>query len=305
MHFYTRSGNSEHPDETWSDWAGPYSNANHDVVASPPARYVQWKAVLSTSGNASPTLDEVTLTYLNQNLAPQIHSLNVSSTSERTGAGGGAMGLSLGGGISVSAVSSQAFGGSPQATAAGKSPITLTWQAEDPNGDQLVFSLYLKATDERDWHLLKDKIRQATYSIDPATLADGKYVARLVASDEESNPPDLARRSELLSAPFWIDNSPPDIEVVKQSATGSAAEIQFSAEDATSPLRAAEVSLDGKSWQDILSDDGIVDTRKETFTIKYPHLAPGEHIVTLRASDTSGNIGVGKAIIIISGGATQ
>lgn len=93
--------------------------------------------------------------------------------------------------------------------------------------------------------------------------------------------------------------------MAKQSVSGSAAEIQFSAEDATSPLRAAEVSLDGKSWQDILSDNGVVDSRKETFTVKYPHLAPGEHIVTLRASDTSGNIGVGKAIILIPGGATQ
>ena len=306
MQFYTRSGNSEHPDETWSDWAGPYSGANDDAVTSPPARYIQWKAVLRASGeNATPTLDEVTLTYLNQNLPPQIHSLNVSTTSERTGAGGGTVGLSLGGGISVGVSSSPVFGGPALSTPAGKTPITLTWQAEDPNGDQLVYSLYLKATDERDWHLLKDKIRQSTYSIDPATLADGKYVARLVASDEESNPPDLARRSELLSAPFWIDNSPPDIEVVRQSMSGSAAEVQFSAEDGTSPLRAAEVSLDGKSWQDILSDDGIVDSRKETFTIKYPHLANGEHIITLRASDTSGNIGVGKAIVLIPGGATQ
>ena len=53
MQFYTRSGNSEHPDETWSDWAGPYSNAHDDAVTSPPARYIQWKSVLRTSGTAS------------------------------------------------------------------------------------------------------------------------------------------------------------------------------------------------------------------------------------------------------------
>ena len=54
MQFYTRSGNSEHPDNTWSDWAGPYSNANGDAVTSPPARYIQWKAVLRTSRKCVP-----------------------------------------------------------------------------------------------------------------------------------------------------------------------------------------------------------------------------------------------------------
>jgi hypothetical protein len=130
-------------------------------------------------------------------------------------------------------------------------------------------------------------------------------VARLVASDEESNPPQLERKSELLSAPFWVDNSPPDVEIIRQAVTGSTADVQFSAEDGISPLRSAEISLDGKNWHDILSDDGVVDSRKETFTVKYPHLAPGEHIITLRASDTSGNIGVGKAIILIAGGGNQ
>ena len=140
----------------------------------------------------------------------------------------------------------------------------------------MVYALYVKATDEREWHLLKDKIHQSSYTIDPSTLADGKYVARLVASDEESNPPNLERKSELLSAPFWVDNTPPDVEVLRQTVTGSTADVQFSAEDSTSPLRGAETSLDGQDWHDILSDDGIVDSRKETFTIKLTHLAPGE-----------------------------
>ena len=189
-----------------------------------------------------------------------------------------------------------------QPAPSGKAPITITWQADDPNGDQLVYALYVKATDEREWHLLKDKIHQSSYTIDPTALADGKYVARLVASDEESNPPNLARTSELLSAPFWVDNTPPDVEVLRQTVTGFAAEVQFAAEGSTSPLQSAETSLDGQDWRHVLSDDGIVDSRKETFTLKLTHLAPGEHVLVLRASDTAGNIGVGKAVIRILGG---
>jgi hypothetical protein len=270
-------------------------------MTNPPARYIQWKAVLHSSGTGSPTLDEVTLSYLNQNLPPQIHSLNVSASSERTGATGASANLALGGTITVSAAQAASFGISPPATAAVKSPITLTWQADDPNGDQLTYSLYVKATDEQEWHLLKDKILQSSYTIEPSTLADDKYVARLVASDELSNPPNLERKTELLSAPFWVDNTPPDVNVLKQTETGTTAQVQFSAEDSTSPLRSAETSLDGEDWHEILSDDGIVDSRKETFTVNLTHLAPGEHVLSLRASDTSGNIGVGKAVIRISG----
>ena len=109
----------------------------------------------------------------------------------------------------------------------------------------------------------------------------------------------------MISAPFWIDNTPPDIEVVRQNVNGFGAEVQFSAEDSTSPLRAAETSVDGQDWHDILSDDGIVDSRKEAFTIKLTHLAAGEHVLVLRASDTSGNIGVGKAVIRIPAGGNQ
>jgi sugar lactone lactonase YvrE len=301
LQFFTRSGNSDRPDNTWSDWVGPYSNPNGDTLKNPPARYLQWKAVLHSSATSSPTLDEVTISYLNQNLPPQIHLLNVSTSSERTGAAGTSSSLQIVGGITVSASPSAAFGQNLQSTSAGRAPITLTWQADDPNGDLLTYSLYLKAADEREWHLVKDKMHQANYTLDPNTLADGKYVARLVASDEESNPPSLERESELLSAPFWVDNTPPDVDVLKQTVNGSTVEVQFSAEDSTSPLRGAESSLDGQDWRDVLSDDGIVDSRKETFTLRFARLAPGEHVVALRASDTSGNIGVGKAVIRIAG----
>ncbi len=302
LQFYARSGNSDRPDPTWSDWTGPYTNPSGDALTTPTARYLQWKAVLHASGSASPALNEVTVSYLNENLPPQIHSLNVSTSGERTGATGSVSNPMT---VTVSASSSMSFGGTQSSGAAGKAPITLAWQADDPNGDQLTYTVYVKATDEREWHLLKDKIHQTTYTIEPFALADGKYLARLVASDEESNPPNMARTSDLISAPFWVDNTPPDVEVLKQVVTGSNAEVQFAAEDSTSPLRSADTSLDGQDWHDILSDDGIVDSRKETFTVKLTHLSPGEHVVALRASDTSGNIGVGKAVIHIAGGGSQ
>lgn len=297
--FFTRSGNSDRPDGTWSDWAGPYRHPQGEAILSPPARYIQWKAVFHASSDRSPALDEVTLSYLNQNLPPQIHSFNVSTAGERASSAAAHPGLGSG---SIAAVTTTSGYGSISSGGAGASrtPITLSWQADDPNNDSLVYSIYIKAADEQDWHLLKDKLRQSNYTLEPNVLADGKYVARLLASDEEANPPALARKTESVSAPFWIDNTPPQIRVLKQERVGGQPEIQFEVKDGTSPLRSAEFSIDGSEWRTVLSDDGIVDSRLETFTIKVPKLDPGEHVIALRAYDTAGNVGVGKAVVRIA-----
>ncbi len=285
LELYTRAGNSEQPDATWSDWSGPYSNADGTQVASPSARYIQWKAVFKGRGGTTPKLDDVTLAYLNENLPPEIHALDVN------GSGGslasGVPNISVGnGGTNFGSVATQ-----------GDHKTTITWQADDPNGDRLAYSLYLKASDETDWHLVKSRLHESNYSLDSTALPDGEYVARLVASDEESNSPGQARRSELVSAPFWIVNTPPRIEVVSQQVRGGAAEIHFRATTEISPLRSAEVSIDGAPWKPVAADDGIIDSRSETFTVTLPQVAPGEHEVLLRSDDIAGNTGIGRAVI--------
>lgn len=304
VEFFSRSGNTDRPDQTWTDWAGPYTDPQGSQVESTPARYFQWKAVFRGSDSASPVLDDVTVSYLNQNVAPEIRSLNVSTGGERSGPTGTtpSPNITPGASITMTAGSSSTFGASsPGAGMGAKTPVTLSWQADDPNGDQLVYSLYVKAEDEREWHRLKDELHQTSFTLEANSLPDGNYVARLVASDEESNPPAVARKTELVSAPFWIDNTPPAVRVLKQAVTGRSAEVQFQAEDAMSPLRAAETAADEKDWKAVNSDDGIVDSRTETFTVRLENLEPGEHIIALRAYDTAGNAGLGKAVIRVAG----
>jgi sugar lactone lactonase YvrE len=297
IEFYTRSGNTDRPDQTWSEWSGPYRDHNGSQISSPPARYVQWKAVLRGSGAVTPSLDDVTVSYLNQNLPPEIRSLSVSTGGERTSPTGSSSTNMFGGTVTVTSAGAPGFVPSqPGAPAANKIPINFTWQADDPNGDPLVYSLYVKAADEEQWHQIKDKLVQNTFTIEQDSLADGRYVARLVASDGEANPPGMAREAELVSAPFWIDNTPPAVRVLEQKVTTEGLAIRFQAEDSTSPLRNAEVSTDGKDWKSVYSDDGVVDSRRETFTVKLNGLVSGEHIITLRAYDTAGNAGVGKAV---------
>ena len=44
------SGNTATPDETWSAWSKAYTNADGEQIASPNARYLQWRAVLTGDG---------------------------------------------------------------------------------------------------------------------------------------------------------------------------------------------------------------------------------------------------------------
>ena len=77
VELYTRCGNTQAPDSTWSAWSKPYTNAAGEPIESPKARYLQWKAVLTGSGKATPMLTSVTSAYLPRNARPSIASITV------------------------------------------------------------------------------------------------------------------------------------------------------------------------------------------------------------------------------------
>ena len=76
VEMFTRSGNTETPDDTWSAWSAAYTNAEGSPITSPKARYLQWRAVLTGKGDG-PVLTSVTAAYLQRNLRPQVRSITV------------------------------------------------------------------------------------------------------------------------------------------------------------------------------------------------------------------------------------
>src|SRR5690606_39598770 len=77
----TRSGNTRTPDDAWSEWSAPYTNADGSQITSPNARYLQWRAVLSGKGE-TPVLTSVTAAYLQRNIRPEVSSITVHPRSE-------------------------------------------------------------------------------------------------------------------------------------------------------------------------------------------------------------------------------
>lgn len=300
IQFRTRSGNSAKPDRTWSDWSEPLTNPAGSRVSSPNARYIEWKAELSGVNGDTPGITSVSLAYLPQNSPPIIRSINVVNTA--TTQAGKSSSTSSSSAYSVTVTdtdtSATSAGTSTQTlTRASAQQITVSWQAEDPDGDRLVYAVYFRGDDETQWKLFKGDLHEASVTFDADVLADGKYYFRVVASDRESNPAPSARESQLVSSPVMIDNTPPVITVGTVRYAGGSAHIEFTAADAASPLRRCEYSLDASSWFPVEAADGVIDSLREAFSLDLNNLSPGEHVVVLRAGDSANNNGVAKVVL--------
>ena len=77
VRLFTRSGNTQTPDETWSGWSTAYRNPDGEQIVSPKARYLQWKVEFVGSEGRSPVLTSVTAAYLQRNLRPEIASITI------------------------------------------------------------------------------------------------------------------------------------------------------------------------------------------------------------------------------------
>ena len=174
----------------------------------------------------------------------------------------------------------------------------LQWQSEDRNGDTLEYTLYYRSLNETAFRLLKDKLRDNFYTVDGAALADGRYVFKVVVTDAPDNPGGQALSGERLSEPVEIDNTPPTVNAVGEAqVTNDRVRVVFEITDATGTIRRAEVSVDGLPWFNSFPDDGIADSPRERYSLDLAISGAGEHTISLRAFDASGNVGSARIVI--------
>ncbi len=306
--FRTRSGNAPRPDKTWSDWSEPLTDPAGTKSPSPSGRYVQWKvemqgAAPSASAHGA-SLDAVTLSYLPQNNRPTVHSISVTpqwvAVPSRPGATPSAGAPTYSVTVSDSGDSGpNTTAGTPvqQVNRGGVLQLFISWQADDPDNDRLVYTLQVRGEGESTWKTLKQEIVDNTFLLEADALADGRYRFRVAASDRLSNPPSQAREADLESAPVLLDQTPPRVDLAEPRVTAQGLEIEVDAEDALSPVRRAEVSLDAGPWRPMECADGVADSRQERFTVRLPAPTPGEHAVTVRVYDASGNAGLARRVI--------
>ena len=288
----TRSGNSERPDTTWSDWSPVYKDAHGSQILSPKARFIQWRAVLRATGGVVPALDDVSVAYLPRNVGPEILAITTLPP-------GVALlpqiQIQIDPNIESAGLDPSMFGviaQAPPRRVYQRGARSLQWQSEDRNGDSLEYAIYYRSLNETMFRLLKEHVRETFYTVDGASLADGRYVFKVVASDAPDNPPGFALSGERLSEPLDIDNSPPVIRAVgSPNVTGDKVRAVFDVEDATGRIKRADVSIDGGAWHEVFPEDGIADSQRERYSLELQIIGEGEHTISLRAYDNSNNVG--------------
>lgn len=298
---YTRSGNNETPDATWSNWSAAYRDAKGSPVTSPRARFIQWRAVLraNTGGGGVSHVDDVNIAYLPRNVAPEVLSITITPS----GVGLQPQLLTQADpNIESSGLDPTLFGqtvSTPPRKVYQRGARSLQWQAEDRNGDAMEYTIYYRLANESAFRLLRAGVKDNFYTIDGSALPDGRYVVKIVASDSPANASELALSGERISEPFDLDNAPPIVRAISITMIDAThARAVFQADDATGRIKQADVSIDGVEWRVVAPEDGISDGGSERFTLTVPISGKGSHVVALRVFDTNGNIGSAQTTVV-------
>ncbi|MBI1899220.1 MAG: hypothetical protein HYZ57_13365 [Acidobacteria bacterium] len=306
--FRTRTGNSVRPDRTWSNWSEPLSDPLGSAVKSPNARFIQWKAEFRGAAGATPELRSVNVSYLPQNNPPAVKFIHVSTQATAAAAARPSAQASPSTGAANYSVTVTDTAEPGPATSAGTPTqainrglthqIQIVWQGEDPDEDKLVYAVYFRGEEEREWKLLKDRLTEQLLTLEGDVFADGKYLFRVVASDRLANPGGSAREAEMVSSPALFDGTPPRVQVAAAGERqGGRVEVTVEAADAASPLRRAEYSLDAGPWTPLAAEDSVIDSREERFLVRLDGVAAGEHLLVVRVYDSAGNAGLAKLVV--------
>jgi len=301
--FSTRSGNSDEPDETWSEWARVEPRGGSEgPVASPPAQHLQWRVELTRgSDGASPVVRAVEVAYLPENLPPRLVSVTVSPPGEGEPPQGASAGK--GGTQTMPGWLAEALGAEPPSVKARDLPAVLRgirsaeWETVDPNDDDLIFDVWLKSESEERWKVMERGLTATTHAWDTQSMSDGIYRLKIVATDEPDNPRETAGRDSIVSAPFLVDGTPPVIEALDLAVRSGRVAVEGAARDAGSPIDRVDVAVDYGEWKAAFPGDGMFDSPTESFRLDAGAVAAGEHALAVRVSDTAGNSAVETRIV--------
>jgi hypothetical protein len=299
----TRTGNLDQPQKSWSPWSRAITDSKGARITSPAARFVQWKAELSESAGGSPELEEVDVAYLPKNVPPRLELMEITpanykfpnppatpSSSPQT------LTLSPLGKRQTSSPS-LSLDSSTSSMQFAKGWIGARWSAADDNADPLIYTVEIRGTKEKEWKLLKDKVKEKYISWDSTPFPDGEYRIRVTASDLPGNPPEEALMARMESEPFLIDNTPPRITGLAAQRSGANIELHWKATDALSDIKKAEYSLDGGDWTVVSPVSKLSDSLELDYNLVLKNVSPGEHTVAIRVEDDYDNQATDKAVI--------
>jgi hypothetical protein len=257
----TRTGNSDPPGKDWSPWSAELTRGG--TIASPPARYLQVRATLE--GDAE--LYAADAYYVAQNLAPVVRNVRADRVDAKPGA--------------------------PLGT------LTLRWDVDNPDQDRVRYRAWFRREEQNQGVPLTrpDDVLERTELVwDTSLIPDGFYRVEVEASDELTTPAGEVERTRALSAPLLIDHRAPEIDAF---AIDAQRRVSARAHDSLGPIVRFELVIDGAPAVPVAALDGVLDEPAEELATTIAALAPGAHLVTLRAYDAAENVST-KTIEVVA-----
>ena len=305
----TRTGDVERPDDSWSAWSAPLTISRGETVTSPPARFIQYQAILTgPTTRPAPRLRDVALYYLPRNHAPVVSIVKPAGDD---------------------AVSKAAL---------------LQWSASDPDKDTLVYDVSYSGDGGKTWTPIKKRampksdkadakavaeskanldkltnvppavkariaaqvqstpaaggdstiktaqgLKETSFSWDTTEVPDGTYQIEVSASDKPSNPEE-AMTGKAVSASFLIANALPTLTLgTPFVAPDKTVLLRGTAATGLAFVRAVQGRVDGGDFVAASAEDGLFDSTQETWSLTLPALSSGRHQIEVQALDQAGN----------------
>ena len=251
----TRSGNTDKPDDRWSEWSSVLSAPG--PIRSPAGRFLQLRARLDA--RAPSILYAVTAYYLPGNQPTSLKDISVKTTPQK--------------------------GGSDEA------PSTLyrvEWKIDNPDEDKLRYRLYQRPEGRKDYRpILRESeiLTRTSYDWNTDGIPDGYYRVRIDASDELDNPARSALVQRAESEPFLLDNHPPHIEGLRFER----GKLLGVALDTLGPISSLELAIDAQDFVPFYPQDDLFDTAREPFELELKDLTKGRHALAVRTRDARAN----------------
>lgn len=291
---YTRSGNTGKPNSTWSSW----STLNKDkIIKSPGARFIQWKLELTTKHiSVSPKIKNIKISYLQQNLPPEILSINIQAVARKaelrpvTPQDQATLGIKSR--DEVTSSPQKQIPQSSQILPIRNGYLRVMWKAEDKNNDQLIYSLFFQQKNEENWWVLKKDLSRTLYTWDSRMMPDGHYRIKVIANDSKSNPINTAKQSEKIGDWFIIDNTGPRIEKSKiEKIENDSLQISFQVVDEFRPIKQVQISYNTQKWLWVYPQDLVCDSKKEEYQFNVQLNQNQFRSIIIKAIDEADNIG--------------
>ncbi len=299
----SRTGRTAMPDLTWSVWSN--IDLKSMVVDSNPSLYAQFRITLNSADKTSPALDYLKLYYTPTNSAPA-----VKLATPRTGE-------YLNGDVKLKWMGNDADGDELIYCLYLSKDDGKTWkqlteginlessEKEMPMADEEPPTKAPKSkktskkdkdkvvVDEKIEELKSTELTTTDAKWNTKSVADGKYLLKVVATDKYAKPTD-PKNGEYITGEFVIDNTPPEIIAIPDQIIGWKMIERMVVEDKTSPIIGGRFRIDNLPWVAITPDFSSFGNKKVNILLTTPNgpvekLPKGNHIVQVQAEDAAGN----------------